>query len=632
MRLLYDRIHSMRQAMIGALMLVLAVSLAPAPLARAATFTVTKLEDTADGSCSLADCSLREAIIAANSSAGPDTIVLPAGIYYLKRPGANENAAQNGDLDVTGALTITGALSNTTIIDIEKRDRVFEVLGAKVTIANVTIRHGDAGTDAGGGIRNTGTLTLTASIVSDNSSNNAGGGIANAGTLIVSSSIISGNITSTSAASVGGGVLNSGVFTATNSLFFNNKAQGDGGGIYNANSPQSIVSLKRVTISGNAADSTHIHSGNGGGIANYGVVMVTNSILNGNTAESGGAVVSQGALNAVGSTLSGNTATFGGGITSSDLLTLTNSTISGNSALENGGGIATIGTVDLNNVTIATNTADSDSNGSGEGGGVRNINGTVNLRNTLLAGNTDRGGETPECVGTLTSQDYNLVLQPTGCTIVGSAAHNIVGQDPLLGPLQQNGGPTPTRALLQHSPAIDAGNPATPDSAGACAASDQRSVIRPQQARCDIGALEKVAPPVASLAFKPALIIPSGVSKLTMTISNASPTSPISGMMLNTTLAQGLSIATAPPASNSCGGKLTAQVGSRAITLTGGTLLQGGSCTIVVAVTSPTEGTYVANASPISATETGMAGQSSQATLRVQTPLFQFLPLAIKHS
>jgi CSLREA domain-containing protein len=618
--------------MIGALMLVLAMSLAPASLARAATFTVTKLEDTADGSCSPTDCSLREAIIAANSSAGPDTIVLPAGIYYLKRPGANENAAQSGDLDVTGALTITGALSSTTIIDIEKRDRVFEVLGAKVTIANVTIRHGDAGTDAGGGIRNTGTLTLTASTVSDNSSNNAGGGVANAGTLIVSSSVISGNITSTSAASVGGGVLNSGVFTATNSLFFNNKAQGDGGGIYNANSPQSIVSLKRVTISSNAADSTHIHSGNGGGIANYGVVTVTNSVLSGNTAESGGAIVSQRALSAIGSTLSENTATFGGGITSSDLLTLTNSTISGNSALENGGGIATIGTVDLNNVTIATNTADSDGNGSGEGGGIRNINGTVNLRNTLLAGNIDRGGETPECVGTLTSQDYNLVLQPTGCTIVGSTAHNIVGQDPLLGPLQQNGGPTPTRALLQHSPAIDTGNPATPGSAGACAASDQRGVIRPQQARCDIGALEKVAPPNASLAPRPAVIVPGGVSKLTITLANASQTNPISGVMLNTGLPQGLSIDAAPAASTTCGGSLTANAGGSSIILTGGTLAPGAACTITVALTSTTVGMYVLSAGLVSATETGAAGKSGLWTLTVQKTLFLFLPLAIKHS
>ena len=61
--------------------------------------------------------------------------------------------------------------------------------------------------------------------------------------------------------------------------------------------------------------------------------------------------------------------------------------------------------------------------------------------------------------------------------------------DPLLGPLQNNGGPTDTQALGAGSPAIDAGDPAT------CSATDQRGVARPQRARCDIGAFEYVPPP-----------------------------------------------------------------------------------------------------------------------------------------
>jgi predicted outer membrane repeat protein len=333
--------------------------------------------------------------------------------------------------------------------------------------------------------------------------------------------------------------------------------------------------------------------------------------------------VTQRSLEVIGSTLNGNYATFGGAITSSAALTMTNSTLSGNYATENGGGIATVGTIILNNVTIAGNTADSDNNGVGEGGGIRVINGTVNFKNTLLAGNVDMGGQTPDCTGTLTSQDYNLVQQPAGCTIAGATTHNIVGQDPRLGTLQHNGGPTPTRALLAASPAIDAGG-------SACAATDQRGIARPQQARCDIGALERVAPPIASLAFKPALIATNGTSLLTITIANASATSPLTGLALSAALPTGLSIAATPPAGNTCGGTLAASPSGSSIVLTGGTLASGASCAISVAVTSATVGAYVLSASAVSATETGAAGKGGLATLTVQTRIPLFLPLSAR--
>src|SRR4051812_44538631 len=84
--------------------------------ASAATFTVTKEADTADGACD-ADCSLREAVIAANAAAGADTITVPAGTYVLDRVGANEDAADTGDLDITDDVTINGAGSGSTIVD-----------------------------------------------------------------------------------------------------------------------------------------------------------------------------------------------------------------------------------------------------------------------------------------------------------------------------------------------------------------------------------------------------------------------------------------------------------------------------------------------------------------------------------
>ena len=93
---------------VSALLVVALMVASHATPAQAATFTVTKTADTNDGTCD-ADCSLREAIGAANAAAGADTITLPAGIYTLSIAGASENANATGDLDITADLNITGA-------------------------------------------------------------------------------------------------------------------------------------------------------------------------------------------------------------------------------------------------------------------------------------------------------------------------------------------------------------------------------------------------------------------------------------------------------------------------------------------------------------------------------------------
>src|SRR2546422_522407 len=100
---------------VGAMLLVSAFALGDRS-ASAATFTVTKTADTADGTCDT-DCSLREAISAANAAAGSDTITLPAGTYTLTIAGANEFANASGDLNSTGDLTINGAGADVTVID-----------------------------------------------------------------------------------------------------------------------------------------------------------------------------------------------------------------------------------------------------------------------------------------------------------------------------------------------------------------------------------------------------------------------------------------------------------------------------------------------------------------------------------
>ena len=146
----------------------------PAP-ARAATLTVTRTDDPVPDGCKQGDCSLREAIIAANATPVAETITLDTTMYHLGLAGANEDASVTGDLDILGSLTLQGAnTSQDTFVDGHSLDRVFDIHSGDVTLQNLTIRHGQAGGDGtvggdfnGGGIRNAAVLTLSA-VVQDN--------------------------------------------------------------------------------------------------------------------------------------------------------------------------------------------------------------------------------------------------------------------------------------------------------------------------------------------------------------------------------------------------------------------------------------------------------------------------------
>lgn len=263
-----------------------------------------------------------------------------------------------------------------------------------------------------------------------------------------------------------GGIINSGVLTLTNSAIISNAG--------------------------------------GRGISNFGTAMLLNSMIMSNTATShGGGILNTagGQLTVLNSVVSYNIAAGeGGGIkVNSGAITLTNSTISHNQATSHGGGLS--GSASLINVTLINNTADADNDGSGIAGGVSGSN--ITLVNSILARN--KKGSTANDCSVITSQGYNLIQTSGGCTINGTTTGNITGQDPLLGPLQDNGGPTMTHAPLPGSPAIDKGNPAAPGSGGnACSAADQRGVTRPVGLRCDIGAVEANV----SAVFLPLVIKP----------------------------------------------------------------------------------------------------------------------------
>jgi hypothetical protein len=282
-----------------------------------------------------------------------------------------------------------------------------------------------------------------------------------------------------------------------------------------------------VTIESQSLSKVMTTSGGSGGVTVSGVT-ISGGVLNVSSAIGAGIAVG-GPFTLTDSTVTGNVATgagdSGGGIaagTGAGQMTLINDTISGNSATGDGGGIV-FGNgagshLTLENVTIADNHADSDGIGGGNGGGVARVGfaPAMTLHDTIIAGNS--GGGAPDCVGfasggTIT-RSGNLIGDPSGCAYPMPGPGDITGVAPLLGPLEDNGGPTETQALLAGSPAID-------HAVAPCPATDQRGVARPQLAGCDIGAYElepaptagaEPPPPATGTAPPPAIAPPTAAT------------------------------------------------------------------------------------------------------------------------
>ena len=249
------------------------------------------------------------------------------------------------------------------------------------------------------------------------------------------------------------------------------------------------VFLSNLIVTGGNTLST------GGGIFNSENLVLTNSIISNNTADSFGGGIDNfnGTLTASNSTISGNSAlSDGGGIANfNGIVTITNSTISDNTAASGGGIANEDGSTTITNTTIATNSADV------EGGGISNTTGIfgtlegsqVSIANTIVANNIANSGNADlsnatNSPGTI-SASFSLIEDGI---ITEDLGGNITGVDPLLDPagLQDNGGPTQTIALQSNSPAIDAGS--NPDDL----TTDQRGAgfSRVNGAATDIGAFE----------------------------------------------------------------------------------------------------------------------------------------------
>ncbi|RLS51385.1 MAG: DUF4347 domain-containing protein [Planctomycetota bacterium] len=285
--------------------------------------------------------SLREAIIAANNTAGHDGILLSAATYTLTRTGIDENLSSTGDLDVLSQMTIIGAGAGLTIIDGNSIDGVFDLAAAagNLNLSGVTVTGASVSNDGGGLWVNSGaTLTVTDTVVANNHATGGfhGGGLYNeGGTIWLDSVRVTGNTSESGA----GLYNNSGTVIVTNSLFDGNTAGTDGGGMYSAGATADMTMIN-VTLSSNTAgdqggglynakdaeilsvtitNNTSVNQG--GGVYESGAIAVTsvqNSIIAGNTSTGTTSEDIQGSFTSLGNNLIGNT-TGGTGWVASDL-------------------------------------------------------------------------------------------------------------------------------------------------------------------------------------------------------------------------------------------------------------------------------------------------------------------------
>ena len=395
----------------------------------------------------LAACGSQTLTVTSTNDSGPGS---------LREALAEANTGDTIDFGVTGAinltsgelvigkeLTIRGPGAEKLRLTANLSSRIFAITaGGNVAIRGLTIADASNTDGDGGAIVNVGSLTLTDSVVSGSVAGLDGGGISNTGEL-----------------------------TLINTNVIDNEATVDGGGIWNTGN----LTVTNSSVRGNSAAW-------GGGIASVGTLTVTDSTVSGNAAVSqgGGGISISGDATLTNSTISGNIANLGGGIQNYGRMTLTNSTVSGNTAIVQGGGIENAETLILVNTTISGNGA------TQRGGGILNSSGALTLTNSIIA-NSSAGGD---CAGNnVTSLGHNLDSDGSCGLAEGGDLSNI---DPLLSPLQDNGGPTFTQALLPGSPAIDSGDgsvvkvPLRLDS-------DQRGAPRLQGSQVDIGPYEREA-------------------------------------------------------------------------------------------------------------------------------------------
>ena len=397
---------------------------------------------------------------AVGKASDDDTIQIAAGTY------------DESNILINRRLKLIGADAATTIVDAGQNGRVF-TLSSDSTLRHLTIRNGQ--TVESGSLFTSG----------------GGGVVVGSGAHARLQHVVIRDNTASGSSGVGGGIFNAGFLTIDHTRIISNYSGGGGGGIYHYPPNGGAITITHALIADNEVMGTAASLG--GGISTGRPLFIRDSVIRNNStvASSGGGIFGGGAgteiwLERV--TIADNQSVTGAGVyvQGEGNLTLLNSTVSGNVASNNRAGVYgyAIGadvTITISNTTITgnsrTNTA-----GTGWNGVAVGNNATATLYNSIIAHNMER-----QCTNGVTSLGHNL-SSDFHCNLTQPGDQP--NEDPLLMPLDDYGGATPTHALRPGSPAIEGGDNAN------CPATDQRDVARPYDgdnsgtAVCDIGAVE----------------------------------------------------------------------------------------------------------------------------------------------
>jgi uncharacterized repeat protein (TIGR01451 family) len=576
-------------------------------LSYGANFNVSMTGDRVSGQCNPNDCSLREAIMAANADGEDSEIELGEGVFKLTLAGKDNDNGQTGDLDITDphVLTISGISAEKTIIDAsDLGDRIIDlcpgVAGTCVlNLKNLTLQNGNAGNENGGAILSVSegkVLNISHCRFLENQAANGGAIWVQHGSaskdLNIDNSVFSQNKASGDGGAIG--IKNDVAFAASHTAISQNTAGGNGGGIYASNNcmmtfDTATISQNGATLDGggiwsqaisqilmtNSTVSKNNAGGNGGGIwgDSSATPVINNSTLSNNVAKGSGGGISDTKDSFVrinNSTLSGNQATTGGALSGSDLgLRIHSSTLTQNSATQGGG------------LYLGTNISHSD------------------LANSILAGNTG-GSNGTDCFngggGTIDFTSFhNVYSDVSSCfTNLGPGDKNNIASSNLgLGPLADNGGPTQTHALLPGSPALDNGDPATgcKDDSGNQLEQDQRGQSRKLGAGCDSGSVEagNANLEITGSANPEPVVVNAGLT-YSFTVKNEGPDKSFDSKLTDI-LPSGATYVSAMASAGSCdqeSGTVTCHLGS---------LAAGSSETVYLVVTPTTAGTMSNTAS-----------------------------------
>ncbi|MDB2687512.1 right-handed parallel beta-helix repeat-containing protein [Mariniblastus sp.] len=468
------------------------------------------------------ETSLREAINSANNSEGPDTITFDESVFI--GGAASVIRLTQGELVINEDLSIDGSSGTAVVVSGDAAGNDATLPGTFITDIDASLVTDPAfdPTDPDSppaieaslladntpvlNFQSLETLTLTNLTVTGGRTSRRGGGIfSDSGSVVLNSSSVSGNIGSGEYRDISFfDPYRAGPYGYGVQVEYTVFERSGGSGLFIGSGD---LTLTNSTVSGNGFDNStfmglvtnDVRGGSGGGILmGTGDLVITNSTISGNSTDGrGGGIFKGGPSSATitNSTINGNSSTGnGGGFYTGfrNVVTLTNTTISGNHANGEGAGIFSLaGYITLTNSTVVDNSA------SERGGGISiPVGESLTIINSIVSGNTDNG-DAPDVfpsyqAGDLMVVQHSLIGDITGSGITASTGSgNILNQQAMLGPLADNGGLTLTHALLEGSPAIDAGsNALAVDGNGNPLTTDQRGEARIESGTVDIGAVE----------------------------------------------------------------------------------------------------------------------------------------------